>query len=375
MYVYLDETTFGDNDEYSGYACIICKQKIGREFVDSALKALSEDPDIEKEIFKNQDIRTLERKYFHAADDSQNAHSHLCDAINNHVTGKFNSHFFKTKASGFKNSEEAYELASKLSILGVLSESNEVVFVFEERNDLSKEYISNWWESLWDDLLKSQHKYPYIRTYYPVLKFEICTKNEPGLQVVDFILWASSRQVLKKNCPWLSRINSWFRTEIKPGDGSWGGHTLSIGKEPKENELNYEITDYKHDDEKLNSLEYLTHYLVNSQKVINAVANQGKQDGVCHFWEEIEYLEANKITESNTEHIEKMAKCFLKLFDNISLINADTSMEDKSFWLSCRKCFSFALHAHNVMGRMHSIRLSDIRNEIIKNSPEALMQC
>ena len=199
MYVYLDETTFGKNGEYSGYASFIASKRIDNELTNEAIDALSNDPDIKKEEYKYQDDRTLKRKYFHASDDSQNAHSHLCNAVNSYVTGKFKSHFFKTKENGFNNSDEAYELASKLSILSVFSESPEIVFIFEERNDLSKEYIVKWWDSLWEDLFKSQYTYPYLRTYYPVLKFEICTKEEPGLQIVDFILWASSRQVLKKS--------------------------------------------------------------------------------------------------------------------------------------------------------------------------------
>lgn len=375
MYVYLDETTFGENDEYSGYASLITKSRIENLVIVEALNNLRTDPDIDKEKFKEHDGRTLDREYFHAADDSQNGHSHLCSSINHNIVGKFSSHYFKTKEYNFKNTEEAYDLASKLSMLSVLSESEEVTFVFEERNDLTRTHIEKWWDSLWLDLFKSQYTHPYIRTYYPILNFEICSKSDPGLQVVDFILWASTRQVIGKKCPWFDRLKCCFRTEIKPEGETWGGHSLSFGMNEKDNKETYTITDYQHDNGKLNSLEYLAHYIVNTQKVINLVASLGCQNGVGHFWGEIELLNDTRIQKGNAEHIEKLAKCFLKLFDNVTLINDETSKEDKAFWLMCRKCLAYALHTHDVGGRMHSIRLSDIRNQIIENDAEALQQC
>lgn len=375
MYVYLDETTFGESDEYSGYGCLITNSRIEESVIVEAMNNLKADPDITKERFKKHDNRTLENNFFHAADDSQNGHSHLCAAINNNIVGKFSSHYFKTKEHNFKNTEEAYGLASKLSMLSVFSESDEVTFVFEERNDLTQQYVEKWWNSLWTDLLKSQFTHPYIRTYYPALNFEICSKSNPGLQVVDFILWASTRQVLGKQCPWFARLRCWFRTETKPEGDTWGGHSLSLGMNEKENEDTYEITDYQHDNEQLNSFEYQTHYIVNAQKVINAVANLGIQNGVSHFWGEIEYLNNTRVQKGNAEHIEKFSACFLKLFDNITLVKTEMSENDKAFWLTCRKCLAYALHTHDIGGRMHSIRLSDIRNQVIDSDPAALQQC
>lgn len=372
MYIYLDETSFGGNTEYSGYGCLISKDRISNAVVDEALENLRNDQDRFKDKFISQDDRTLERKFFHAADDSQNAHSHFCNSINKNIIGKFNSHFFHLEKSKLNSIEEAYDLALKLSVLSVFHESQEVVFIFEERNDLTEVYIRKWWQSLWLDVFKSQFNHPYMVTYFPKLKFEIKTKYEPGIQVVDFILWASSRQVINKKCPWLSRVKSWFSTTVTPEGKSWGGHSLSLGRVDKDEDERYSIKDYKHDDPELNSIAYLTHYIVHAQKVINVVYSQGKHDCIAHFWDEIEYLEKNKCVNSNSEHINRISACFLKLFDNVAVIKKETKPDDKAFWLSCRKCLAYALHSHCVNGKFHSIRLSNIRNEIIKNDPEAL---
>lgn len=374
MYVYLDETTFGNGDKYSGYASFIVKEKVPKQTIVEALINLKKDPDRHKKKFRDQDERTLERKFFHAADDSQNAHSHFCDSINKNIKGEFHSQFFHKRKSAFKSPKEAYDLASKLSILSVFSESPEVTFIFEERNDLTESYLKDWWENLWEDIFKDEFSHPYIRTYYPMLKLEIVNKSEPGLQVVDFILWSSTRQTLQLKCPWMKRIKYSYKTETKPDDLAWGGHSLVLGDMEMENKANYDISDYKYNDEKLNSKEYLLHYIVSVQKVINTVSKDVDINNVRHFWEEVEYLEANKIAISNTTHIEKMAICFLKLFDNISLINSNTPTDEKAFWIHCRKCFSYALNTNMVSGRRHSILLSNIRNNIIEREPEMLEQ-
>jgi hypothetical protein len=375
MHVYLDETTFGEHDEYTGYASLITESRIDNSVIEEALSNLNEDPDIAKEKSKNLDNKTLARRYFHAADDSQNGHSHLCSSINRNIVGEFSSHYFKTKEHNFKNTEEAYDLASKLSMLSVLSKSDEVTLIFEERNDLTRGYIEKWWDSLWLDLLKNQYTRPYIRTYYPALNFEICSKSDPGLQVVDFILWASTRKVIGKKCPWLDRLKCRLKTAINPEDGTWGSHSLSFGMTEKENIDTYTITDYQHDNKLLNSSEYQAHYIVNAQQVINRVASLGRQKGVDHFWGEIEFLSSKRVEQDTPNHIEKLAKCFLKLFDNITLIKDETAKEDKAFWIMCRKCMAYALHTHDIGGKIHSIRLSDIRNQLIENDPDALNQC
>lgn len=121
MYVYLDETTFGKQNEFSGYGCLITTTRIDSSIISNAMNCLAIDPDIKKEKFEKHDIKTLKRKFFHASEDSQNGHSHLCDAINEHVKGKFHSQFFNTIKTGFANSDEVYHLASKISMMSVLS--------------------------------------------------------------------------------------------------------------------------------------------------------------------------------------------------------------------------------------------------------------
>jgi hypothetical protein len=374
-FVCLDETTFGNAGQYSGYGCLITDYRIGPEVIDEALKRLNEDPETKESAFLNQDSRTLDRGYFHAADDSKNAHSHLCVVINEHVVGRFSSCFFNTRKKAFRNTSEAYSLASNLAILNVFSETPEVTFVFEERNDLTLNSIRAWWATLWEDLLKSSYSLPYRTNFFPRLNFEIEGKTEPGLQIVDFLLWAAGRKTLKKNCPWIDRIRPSVRIETKPSDNSWGGQSIAIKFNPKRNVSHYCVNDYRHDDPKLSSQEMLWQYLIHAQKTINIVYNNGPTLNIEHFWEDIGYLYQSRINDRSPDFIEKLATCFLKLFDNYPLITAETSLDDKAFWLFCRKCMAYAIDKSCVLARMHAIKLHDMRRYLIDHDSKCLESC
>ncbi len=63
-----------------------------------------------------------------------------------------------------------------------------------------------------------------------------------------------------------------------------------------------------------------------------------------------------------------MADCFIKLFDNITVISADTPAAEKTFWLMARKSMALTLR-DGLEARIHAIRLCDIRSDLIENHP------
>ena len=75
---------------------LACDVPITKAVVDAALHNLQADPDRHKPRHKEKDDRTLQRGYFHASDDSQNAHGHLCRSIVKHVAGTFFYSDFRT---------------------------------------------------------------------------------------------------------------------------------------------------------------------------------------------------------------------------------------------------------------------------------------
>jgi uncharacterized protein DUF3800 len=208
LYVYLDETNFGDNNEFFGYGSLISHEEISQSIVDEAVENLRQDPDTQKDEFIRQDSRTLQRGWFHASEDSQNAHSHICNGINKNIVGTFHAQYFDLSRSEINQPDVAYQISSKLSILNIFSETKSVVLIFERRGGLNETTITKWLESLWKETMATSYLYPWIPTFYPKLSFRICYKSEPGLQVVDFMLWAAGRKKLNFGCEWFDHIDS-----------------------------------------------------------------------------------------------------------------------------------------------------------------------
>ena len=91
-YIYLDESI---NENYVGYgALFVTDGNLAKQVVDKALIDLINDPDRNAKQCKELDDRTISRQFFHACDDSKNAHSHICTAINTSLKGEFYSQVF-----------------------------------------------------------------------------------------------------------------------------------------------------------------------------------------------------------------------------------------------------------------------------------------
>ncbi|MBC7408803.1 MAG: hypothetical protein H7339_10480 [Arcicella sp.] len=86
FYVYADEATFNrGSEEFLGTGIFISETQVNQEVVVHALKLLADDTDFDKKM----DDRTINHGYFHASEDSKNAHSHFCRSIVERGNGNF----------------------------------------------------------------------------------------------------------------------------------------------------------------------------------------------------------------------------------------------------------------------------------------------
>lgn len=369
MFVYLDETESG-NGEFSGYASLISKERINRDVIDDALANLEKDEDRYKPGQKQLDDRTLDRGYFHAADDSKNAHSHFCTAINKHVIGDFKSHIFHTKKHNFGSLEEIYDLTSKLAVVGLFSESRDLTLIFEGRNGLStKNLLEKWWPDLWGEIRRSCYSMPFAPLYYPNIKFEISGKDEPGSQVVDFMLWAAQRAAYGNDTKWYDRLNGWAKGRMGPIDGGWNGHNINRIQPDHFNKVAYSIANAP-TDAQLQEYDIIKLF-VNVQKIINRCFILNSEKNICHIKSDVDYIYANRLVHHNVDFIKKMADCFIKIFDNLPIIGLNSTPEEKTFWIAARKFMAFSFH-DGIIARFKLQRLSDIRHQLIENHPELL---
>jgi len=220
VYLYGDETEFDFTvgsvfHAYVGSGLLACDAPVTKAVVDEAIHNLQADPDRHKPRHKEKDDRTLQRGYFHASDDSQNAHSHLCRSIVKHVAGTFFYSYFRTNprhahdVERFSRGVGAFqELELELAGLGLLERRDKIEAVIERRGSFNDQKAKEWAERFFQVVEQSIFDVPENPTPFPELVASTADKSNPGLQVVDFLLWAMNRKYAKPpREDWFKRLD------------------------------------------------------------------------------------------------------------------------------------------------------------------------
>lgn len=233
---YVDETK-DDNSGLCGAGLLVTTADVQANVIEQALIELQQDPDRERPDRVRQDDLTLERRFFHASADSANAHSHLCTAIKKHVEGVFICSLFDTRKvrderrwaqledTDFQNA--AWVLAADFTTYG----ATPVDFLIEGRDGLGPTG-EKWIDAFcrrrdWERLSLKGQKIPIA---YPPMSCEVGPKTAPGLQVVDFLLWATLRSINGKS-DWANRAGL-ARAYFLPNEASEkaGQYVYSLGE-------------------------------------------------------------------------------------------------------------------------------------------------
>ncbi len=216
-YIYLDETVFQYNNEnWIGYGALVTNNMISPKLIDNAIVELKNIFDTEKPNCK-QISRTIQNGYFHAKDDPSDAHSVLCKQIKN-----INAEF---KAVFIKDYKEKLLQASLFSSLDGINSSDDILLIYEDRADLKECHIK--------DLYVYHEKFNIINTvnrifmptYFPQIFFQKTTKQNSGIQFVDFILWSLQRYIKGKN-DWFDRIKINSSKYNKSGNVEWKSKSI-----------------------------------------------------------------------------------------------------------------------------------------------------
>ncbi|WP_146647927.1 hypothetical protein [Labilithrix luteola] len=188
--------------------------------VERALEALAADPE-SNEI----DRKTLERGYFHASLDSKNAHSAICRSI---VREGFAATFsskrwhFDQKQSETHSGHRLHRLAAMLSIEAILQDDYDVIHVVVARRlgSFEDHEIARWPAYCREVQFGSTIRESFLTLpgRYPLITAAPAGADEPGIQVCDFILWATQRArpeglTLRGKRDWVDRLG------LRPSSG------------------------------------------------------------------------------------------------------------------------------------------------------------
>ena len=193
MYAYLDESEFSYKDKtYIAYGILITEKPIEVSLISNALVELANYQNTlstSAPTYKTN-RKTLNNKFFHACKDSSDAHSCICQTLIQ-IDGEFHIDCVEKGKNSLNN--QAIETAFE-----ILMRNGDAKMFFEERPNLNEEIIDSLYidfEKQLPDILTWNLYYPHYcaHPYRKVVK-----KDNPGCQIIDFIIWAYQKHINDK---------------------------------------------------------------------------------------------------------------------------------------------------------------------------------
>lgn len=363
-FIYSDESRFPESSDYVATGMLISDSEVGVSLIQSALQELDADPDRHDPKLQAQDERTLHQGYFHASEDSKNAHSHLCKAINTGVNGIFASHYFRREAMRPHEQSDSHllHLSSMLSSLRGFETRDEVKFIFERRGGLNTTRLRTWHEELELQVALAIYDQPCIPAFFPPCSFLVEGKENPGLQCTDFLLWVANRN--KQGDPtWFNRIRSTVKIsfDMQQTDRE-GGVDIPINNGITEIDVWYEIGDCPKDTDI--SKEKFTYIPFDALACLRRIGDL--PDHLKHREIQINEVISNRLDPNYPDYIDKLAFIYIACFDTAPYINNTTTQEEKEWLLFIKKMMSLVLNKSEI----HGVRTRDYLTRIWRHAIE-----
>ncbi|HUC83480.1 MAG TPA: hypothetical protein VMR70_21385 [Flavisolibacter sp.] len=365
VYAYADETIFNVSNSTNGKALgcgiFISQEKVTQTIIDTALADLKIDPDLDAK----KDHRTMGRGFFHASDDSKNAHSYLCAAINQHVKGVFDfSYYENVDEKDFlrkKFRENIFSRCLNFSTLEFFNSAKEVHLIIEKRDELSASDTTKWLKNLYRLYEGAVHDIPSFKTYFPKIKIELRNKREPGLQIVDFLMWVVCRT--KRKPPdekWRKRLQfkTWHYYRDENGHNR-GQYYLNCF--PQEDSL---LKNYPHPFQKpIEWHSFIDAYILIERFLISL----DKSDFTLpsnHLFEEFDLASTrlkDKTYHIKSDDLELIGRVFLRLFDTMPLYD-HVKDEDEEAW----SLLFHAKYVASMLVRNEQLHFHRTKDEILR---------
>ena len=207
MILYIDETHYYENvttgPEFVGTGILIVEDEAHPKLVvDKALTDLACDPDIVSVTTERFDRRTLERQWFHACEDSKNAHSWLCQSINDSLVANFCYNYFPVGS----DVEEALFQTFMYAGVQICAKPSPAILYIERRIGFTETVATRLVNKVFDAITWGAYNGYGMPAYFPAFKIIMVGKNNPGIQITDFLTWAVNRtRTIPPNKVWEQR--------------------------------------------------------------------------------------------------------------------------------------------------------------------------
>lgn len=376
-FVYIDETVF--KDKFIGVCALETNHQIGQDVVASALENLKIDPDI---IGNKLDQETIRRGYFHASEDSKNAHSHFARSIKSTIAGTV--HFSYIPFLNDATKEKDFRSNTIFSFMLKLKLPQEVKIYFEKRHGFSGEVFKKEIETLYGHLDRMAYNLPFTPTFYPKLELIPSDKREPGIQVADYILWALNWTIYEpasKNARWLAwagaESSAVAEVPIAPGfsdrGGKFGWYTLSQAL-PDDIIKQIETYPLTARMQTLSTEETLGCY-IRAEQLVHSLKNYSFPAHAKHFEQNALNLirDLRNPTVGTRRKVVSVASMFLRLFDTLPLYAGIDKTDDRfAELMRMRKYMGLLFHENLLHGARMMDACCQMRDELLRTDPSKL---
>lgn len=346
-WIYLDESEFQlDDKPYIAYGALITEDIVTQENINRALTTLRKFKDNQdKDYLPKNDNKTLERGYFHACDDACCAHTAICREIEN-LNGEISLNCIP------KSEQSNLNALSITSAIKGIHHRGYSALIYEQRTGLTNEIINT---------LVQEYEISVIRDYASTLFMPICfsepgykisDKAEPGIQFIDFILWAYQRK-LNGNPDWYNRIHQnsikskgiHITTQYAENQGNedfFLTSTLNKGLTIPENIGVYHDTNLDKNYLSINNLDDITDKnIFDSLLLINDIMSRIRYNqNPERFFE----MQIKDCIENRKNNLEGFLIIFLKMFDTFNFLNMAIDIETKNKLLLARKIAALSFY-------------------------------
>lgn len=374
LYLYIDESVFlHDDKEFYSVGMLALEQEPNPELIEEALIHLKNDPDINKEKTKKMDANTLSRGFFHATDDSMNAHSHFCKAIlENNVNGIVYYSVLKPNIESELSAEKKHRINTELVSLITTGFDGEIKIFIEQRTEFTQSVAQKFYESFYETIDQGAYLQPFLSTLYPKIEVNVVEKSNPGIQIIDFITWAMNNQYSRnKKGEWVGRLLLKFSMRYDVPTGYMAGSEYYLGKGIVIQQI-LRLDSYPHQALSLNddfyrTIDLQTTYMI-AEQILNEIHKNRLPDQASHFQEELDELN-NHLQKDivSTDTIKRAAKLFIRLFDTLPMYSSFSKDQDHKF-------YKVLLHVKRSMGLMNGGKINGLpAAEFFKQIREAII--
>jgi hypothetical protein len=362
VFAYADETIFTIDQNVDtialGSGILVGSKEITNEVTEMAISNLSSDQDFDGK----KDKRTIERNYFHASEDSKNAHSHFCNAINEHIKGVFDFTYYdnvnEKDLSKTTHTEGIFTRCLTGSSVEFFNYPDEVFLIIEKRNNLNKDVIEKWKQSVYRLLEGITLDIPSYKVYFPKINIVLAGKDHPGLQVVDFLLWAINRsKKIPPNEIWSKRlaIKAFHYYEDKGGRNR-GQYRINSYPDT-DLKVNYDLPF-----EKAETWEEVNEAFILIERFLRTIDKTDFSEINIYLWEDSNNL--RELLKDETKHltvadIENIGRLFIRLFDTLPLYS---NLKSDKEW----KAMFHAKYLAAMLSRNGQIHLQRTKGQLLQ---------